>query len=76
MCDWPDQSHCQKSAAQLKLAIFWIKHQDRTQHVIGVPTAPLVKVTLDRMMLLKTQKQLEDEWRLGNKEPNYPPVIP
>ena len=25
-------------------------------------------------MLLKTQKQLEDEWRRGNKEPDYPPV--
>ena len=24
------------------------------------------------MLLLKTQKQLEDEWRLGNKEPDYP----
>ena len=24
------------------------------------------------MLLLKTQKQLEDEWRLGNKEPEYP----
>ncbi len=24
------------------------------------------------MLLLKTQKQLEDEWRLSNKEPDYP----
>ena len=24
------------------------------------------------MMLIKTQKQLGDEWRLGNKEPDYP----
>ncbi len=24
------------------------------------------------MLLLKTQKQLKDEWRLGNKEPDYP----
>jgi hypothetical protein len=24
------------------------------------------------MLFLKTQKQLEDKWRLGNKEPDYP----
>jgi hypothetical protein len=29
-------------------------------------------VNLDTMLLLKTQKQLEDKWRLGNKEPDYP----
>jgi hypothetical protein len=60
------------SLARLKLAIFWIKHQDRTQRVIGGPYRPLVTITLDMMLLLKTQKQLEDEWRLGNKEPDYP----
>ena len=59
-------------SARLKLATFWIKHQDRTQRQIGGPYAPLVKVGLDTMMLLKTQKQLEDELRLGNKEPDYP----
>jgi hypothetical protein len=59
-------------SARLKLAIFWIKHQYRTQCEIGVPARPLVTVDLDTMMLLKTQKQLEDEWRLGNKEPDYP----
>ena len=52
--------------------MFWIKHQDRTQHEIGVPTHPLVTINLDTMMLLKTQKQLEDKWRLSNKEPDYP----
>ena len=62
------------SAAPLKLAIFWIKHQDRTQREIGIPTALLVKVDLDTIMLLKTQKQLEDEWCLSNKEHDYPPV--
>jgi hypothetical protein len=60
------------SAARLKLAIFWIKHQDRTQCKIGIPANPLVRVTLETMLLLKTQKQLEDKWRLGNKEPDYP----
>ena len=49
------------SSARLKLAIFWIKHQDRTQREIGVPAAPLVKVGLDTTMLLETQKQLEDK---------------
>jgi hypothetical protein len=24
------------------------------------------------IMLLKTQQQLKDDWRLGNKEPDYP----
>ncbi len=62
------------SAARLKLAIFWIKHQYRTQREIGIPAAPLVRVTFDTIMLLKTQKQLEDEWHLGNKEPDYDPV--
>jgi hypothetical protein len=31
------------AAARLKLAIFWIKHQDRTQHKFGIPSNPLVK---------------------------------
>jgi hypothetical protein len=62
------------SVARLKLAIFWIKHQNRTQHKIGIPATPLVRVTLDTIMLLKTQKQLKDEWRIGNKEPDYPPA--
>ena len=60
------------SAARLKLAIFWIKHQDRTQREVGIPANPLVRVTLNTMMLIKTQKQLGDKWRLGNKEPDYP----
>ncbi len=60
------------SSARLKLAIFWIKHQDRTQRKIGVPARQLVTINLDTMLLHKTQKQLEDEWRLGNKEPDYP----
>ncbi len=33
-----------------------------------------MRVNLDTIMLLKTQKQLEDKRRLGNKEPNYDPV--
>jgi hypothetical protein len=49
------------SAARLKLVIFWIKHQDRTQHEVGIPANPLVIVTLDTMLLLKTQKQLKDK---------------
>jgi predicted ribosome quality control (RQC) complex YloA/Tae2 family protein len=60
------------SAAQLKLAVFLIKHQDRTQREVGIPANPVVKVKLKTMLLLKTQKQLEDEWRLSNKEPDYP----
>ena len=28
-------------------------------------------MNLDTIMLLKTQKQLKDDWRLGNKEPDY-----
>ena len=30
------------SGAQLKLAIFWIKHQDHTQREVGIPANPLV----------------------------------
>jgi hypothetical protein len=60
------------AAARLKLAIFLIKHQGRTQRKVGIPSNPLVRVTLETMLLLKTQKQLEDEWRLGNMEPDYP----
>jgi hypothetical protein len=30
------------SVARLKLAIFWIKHQDRTQRKVGIPANPLV----------------------------------
>jgi hypothetical protein len=66
------QAIAELSSARLKLAIFWIKHQDRTQHKIGIPARLLVKIKLDTMLLLKTQKQLEDEWRIGNKEPDYP----
>ncbi len=60
------------SVARLKLAIFWIKHQDRTQREVGIPSNPLVKTKLKTMLLLKTQKQLEDKWPIGNKEPDYP----
>ncbi len=60
------------SAARLKLAVFWIKHQDCTQREVGIPARPLVKVELKTMLLLKTQKQLEGKWRLSNKEPDYP----
>ena len=60
------------SLARLKLAIFWIKHQDCTQREIGVPARLLVMIKLDTMLLLKTQKQIKDEWHLGNKEPDYP----
>ncbi len=49
------------AAARLKLAIFWIKHQDRTQRKVGIPSNPLVKTELKMMLLPKTQKQLEDE---------------
>ena len=66
------QAIAELSSARRNLAMFWIKHQDRTQHEIGVPTHPLVTINLDTMMLLKTQKQLEDKWRLSNKEPDYP----
>ena len=59
------------SAARLKLVIFWIKHQDCIQRKIGIPAALLMRVTLDTIMLLKTQKQLEDKWHLGNKEPDF-----
>ena len=62
------------SVARLKLSIFWIKHQDRTQRKIGIPAALLVRVNLDTIMLLKTQKQLEDKLSIGNKEPDYDPV--
>ena len=68
----PIQAIAEISAARLKLAIFWIKHQDHTQREVGIPTNPLVRVTLDMIMLLKTQQQLKDDWRLGNKEPDYP----
>jgi hypothetical protein len=60
------------SVARLKLAIFWIRHQDRTQCKVGITSNPLVKTELKMMLLLKTQKQLEDKWCLGNKEPDYP----
>jgi hypothetical protein len=49
------------SVAWLKLAIFWIKHQDRTLREIGIPDKPLVKVSLDMILTLKTQKHLEDK---------------
>ena len=59
------------SVERLKLAVFWIKHMDRVQRDVGIPSRPLVKTELKEMLLLKTQKQLEDDWRLSNKEPDY-----
>ena len=59
------------SVERLKLAVFWIKHMDRVQRDVGIPARPLVKTELKEMLLLKTQKQLEDDWRLSNKEPDY-----
>ena len=70
------QAIAKLSLARLKLAIFWIKHQDRTQHKIGTPAAPLMRVTLETILVLKTQKHLEDELRLGNKEPDFNLVTP
>jgi hypothetical protein len=67
--DLPDHGHAKISVARLKLMIFWIKHQDRTLCKIGLPGKPLVRVTLDMILTLKTQKHLEDKWRSGNKEP-------
>ncbi len=66
-----DHNFAEISVERLQLAIFWIKHQDRTQRDVGIPARPLVKIDLKEMLLLKTQKQLEDDWRLNNKEPDY-----
>ena len=66
------QAIAELSSAQLKLVIFWIKHQDRTQREIGIPARPLATIKLDTIMLIKTQKQLKDKCQLGNKEPDYP----
>ena len=42
--------------------------------LIGIPGDPLVKVTLDTILTLKEQKLIEDDWRSGNKEPEYSPI--
>ena len=47
------QAIAKLSSARLKLAIFWIKHQDRTQREIGIPARPLVTIKLIMMLLLK-----------------------
>ena len=40
------------SVERLKLAVFWIKHQDRIQRDVGIPARPLVKIDLKEMLLL------------------------
>ena len=44
------------AATWFKLAIFWIKHQDRTSRKIGMIAKPLVCVTLDTILILKEQR--------------------
>ncbi len=59
---------------RLKLAIFWIKHQDRTLCEIGVTAKPLLRVTFMKINALKVQKRLKDNWTSDNKEPAYVPI--
>ncbi len=63
----PSKPIAKISVAWLKFGIFWIKHQYRTTHEIGV----LVKMILNMILTLKEQKWLEDDWLASNKEPKY-----
>jgi hypothetical protein len=67
----PTKPIAKVAATRLKLAIFWIKHQDQTLCIIGVLTKLLVWVTLATIMTLKEQKQLKDNWLSNKKEPEY-----
>jgi len=68
-----DKTHegiAELAVSRLKLLAFWVKHQFRTSRLIGGAN-PLVRVTLDKINLLKEQKGIEDSWRADNKEPSY-----
>ena len=59
------------AVTRLKLMTFWVRNQHRTSRKIGGTGAPLVKIDLDDLNLLKEQKKLEDSWAASNKEPKY-----
>jgi hypothetical protein len=62
------------AATRLKLVCFWIKHQYRTSREIGTIPRRLVKVTLDEINVLQTQKHNKDNWASKNKKPEYTPL--
>jgi hypothetical protein len=69
------QSVAKITATKLKLACFWIRHQNRTSREIGVTSRPLVKIDYSGAIeLLQQQKQDKDNWASDNKEPDYPPL--
>jgi hypothetical protein len=59
------------AVTRLKLMIFWVRHQHRTDREIGGTSNPLVRIELKDLNLLKEQKRLEDSWAANNKEPEY-----
>ena len=57
-----DKTHngiAELAVSRIKLLAFWVKHQFRTNRLIGGAN-PLVRVTLDKINLLKEQKRLKD----------------
>ncbi|KAL3783473.1 hypothetical protein ACHAW5_011120 [Stephanodiscus triporus] len=67
-----DKTHtgiAELAVSQIKLLAFWVKHQFRTNCPIGTTATPLVRVTLEKINLLKEQKKIEDGWRSDNKSP-------
>jgi len=72
-----DKTHngiAELAVSRIKLLAFWVRHQFRTNRMIGTSSTPLVRVTLEKINLLKEQKRLEDSWRSDNKEPAYDPL--
>jgi hypothetical protein len=62
------------SVTRLKMAVYWVKHQLRTNRPAGQPDRTLSSVTQADLLLLKEQKAMEDEWYSSNKEPDHTPL--
>jgi hypothetical protein len=56
---------------RLKLLIFWVSHQHRTECEIGGNQNPLARIDLDTLNQLKEQKRLKEGWAANNKEPEH-----
>jgi hypothetical protein len=67
------QSVAELAVTKLKLACFWVRHQNRTLREIGGTQRPLVKTVYSgEIDCLQQQKREEDQWAAAHTEPSTP----
>ncbi len=68
------ESIAEIAVQRLKLVIYWVKYQVRTNRPFvsrGEPTRYLSKVKRNDFLPLREQKEMVDTWFENNKEPDY-----